>query len=112
MQPAIVINQDAIFKGDTWPGFPSLILRINDAVPASTIASAELVFFEAEKGLRDTDLKLESPADITIVSAEEWEVEVPAKILDLETGEWTFRLTIIDATGYRRTYATGTIQIL
>lgn len=109
---AIIIPQDPIFKGDNWDGLPAVTLLINDLTPAVAIASAELIFFNAEKGPDTPELMLTSPTKITITSAAGWEIEVPPQVLALPLGEWTFRLRIIDAEGIKKTFGTGTLQIL
>lgn len=110
--PATIIPQDPIFKGDNWDGLPAVTILINDLTPAAAIASAELIFFNAEKGPDTPELMLTSPTKITITSAAAWEIEVPPQILDLPVGEWTFRLRITDSAGIKKTFGTGTLLIL
>ena len=110
--PAVIIPQDPIFKGDTWPGFPAVTLRINDALPDGQIDSVEMIFFEAERGPDAPALTLASPDEITITSAANWEIEIPPQALALAAGEWTFRLRVTDTNNILKTYGTGTLQIL
>jgi hypothetical protein len=111
---AAIYPANAIYAGDTWPGIPSISIRPNDEIPADPVTSAKLIFFKAEEGPATPALELTSAAEITIISAANWEFDVPPIILDLDPGEWTFRFSTVanDTHATVRTWIVGTLQIL
>lgn len=113
---AAIYPTEPIYAGDTWPGIPAITIQVNAAPPAVPAASATLVFFKAADKPGGTSPMtgtiLKSPDAVTITSAAGWTFAVPAQILPLESGEWTFQFKTRDTAGAVRTWLTGTLSIL
>lgn len=101
-----------MYAGDTWPGFPLISIRPNNAVPLVALSSAKVIFFRAEDGPQSPAHTLESPTDITLNSPTAWDITVKKAILPLPPGEWTLRFSTTDATNETRTWITGVVTIL
>lgn len=111
---AAIYQTEPIYAGDTWPGIPSISIRVNGAPPSDPVASAKLIFFKAEDGPSSPALTLQSPDDIHISNSGQWEMDIPPIVLALPPGEWTFRFSTETSNeeSVIRTWITGTLQIL
>lgn len=101
-------------EGDTWDGIPSLTITINGAPPASNLSLVTMRFKRAG-GLESDVVELTSatPGQITISSAANWQITVPAQIVPtLTTGKWDWRMKFTDAAGKKRTYLADQITVL
>jgi len=105
---------DPIYLGDAWPGIPTIRINVNGAPLPADVASARMIFFSAEHGPECPAQVLESPTDILIVSADTWELTVPAIVLELGRGKWYFRLATLseDGPSSSRTWLVGHLLIL
>lgn len=113
---AAIYTTEAIYAGDTWPGIPSITIRVNDLPPANAVAGAKLVFYKADESPLTPALTLTDEAgDIEIIDASNWQLAIPGTPLDLPPGEWTFRFSTNAATSGNelvRTWIVGTLTIL
>lgn len=100
-------------EGDTWDGIPSLTVTVNGAPPASALTLVTLRFKKA--GAVPSAVVELSSADgkITITSAPNWQVAVPAQLVqDLTAGKWTWRMKFTNAAGKKVTYLADEITVL
>lgn len=111
---AAIYTTEAIYAGDTWPGIPSITIRVNGSPPGDPVESARLIFFKAEDGAGTIGQALSTPDEILITDADLWEISIPAIALSLPPGEWTFRFTTVaaDTSATTRTWIVGTLTIL
>lgn len=103
-------------EGDEWEGIPSLTITINGAPPASPLALVTLRFKKANSLPGEAvELTSATAGQITIVSAANWEISIPAQIVaGLTFGKWTWRLRCRDSTadGGPKTYLADEITVL
>lgn len=98
-------------EGDTWNGIPSLTVTVNGSPPASALSLVTMRF--KKSGESGTVVELTSPGQITINSALNWTLTVPAQILaGLTSGKWDWRMRFTDAAGKKRTYLADQITVL
>ncbi len=97
--------------GDTWNGIAQITVAVGGSPPAANLASVEMEFRPRSVPSKQAKL-LTSPDDITIVSAANWEISIPAQDLELNAGKYDWYLTTVDADGVRKTYIKGTIEVL
>lgn len=113
------IDLDAVVTGHTWAGIPTIIRRDRPegevaAPPASALALVEMVFRPGADCRNASALTLQSGGEapaITIVSAVEWEISIPPRILPLTPGRWNWILTTTAADGTRDPLLTGTLTV-
>lgn len=101
-------------EGDTWSGIPSLTITVNGAPPASVL-SLVTMRFKKSGGLPSDVVQLTSATagQITITSAPNWQITVPAQIVPaLTTGKWIWRMQFTDAAGKKRTYLADELTVL
>lgn len=114
MTPAKLALED-FTEGDEWEGVPALTITINGAAPASPLTLVTMRFKKAN-ALPGDAVELSSADDeITIVSAANWEISIPAQIVaGLTYGKWTWRIRCTDstATGRPKTYLGDVLTVL
>lgn len=108
---------DPITEGDAWAGIPSLTVLINGVAPASTLDKVTMRFKKAGDVPSDAiELTSEGASpEINIVSAENWEIEIPPQIIPgLTAGRWTWRMRFWDssADGNPQTYLADELTVL
>lgn len=106
------ITLEPFVAGDHWEGISAITIAINDAPPASPLASVRMRFTKDE---RTEDVVELSSADnkITIVDADAWEIRVPEQAVPgLSAGRWRWNLETTSAAGVVKTYVQGTLQVL
>ena len=102
----------AFTHGDTWDGVPTITITIDDAAPSTALSSVRMHFrtTAAQKG--SPLLELTSAAgDITITSAANWIISIPAQSLDLPVGTLYYDIEFTDTAGTITTYLSGTITV-
>lgn len=99
-----------MWRGDDWPGYPTLIIDINGEPPELPIASARIQFRETpgseEVGYTLSTAPEAGQGTITIVDAAGWELSIPKQPLPLAAKRkpWKWDLEIIDTGGTVVTY--------
>lgn len=114
------IPQSPIVVDCTWKGIP-MLQRVDRpeggeaGPPASALALVEMYFANGRPCSTTTDTPLLSSAGaspgITIASAENWEITIPARILPLGTGRWNFIIIATAADGTRDPLVNGVLEI-
>lgn len=101
-------------EGDTWGGIPSLTIRVDGTAPSDDLASVKMQFRTAPTSAETLAQLSSAGGSITITSASDWEIEVPAQELLLYANRtpyfWALQTT--DINGIVQTYLQGTIQVL
>ncbi len=100
----------SIKHGDTWPGM-TITIEIDGATPVVALSSVKMQFRKRKNSEGDAELSLASPATITITDADDWSVNIPAQVLDLEVGTWYWDVEFTDLSGVIRTPIEGTLSI-
>lgn len=108
-------------SGDAWAGIPTVIITIGPdggpyATPASPLTLATMRFSKiGSESATVVELSTAGAAQITIVSAANWELSIPVQIIPgLTAGKWAWQLRCHDssATGNPQTYLSDTLEIL
>ena len=102
-------------EGDEWEGIPSLTVTINGAPPASALTLVTMRFKKANSLPGEVVELSSADAEITITSAANWGISVPAQVVaGLTYGKWTWRLKCRDnsATGRPKTYLADELTVL
>lgn len=115
--PPAQFNLDDHVQGDTWEGI-TLIgpVTINGAAPALPLASATLTFrrsysdFEPAYVLT-TGTPPQGQGQMTLQSAAEWRLSVPAQPLPLKAATWRWDVTMVDSAGGTYTYVGGLLKV-
>ncbi len=103
-------------EGDEWDGIPALSITVNGAPPDAPLAVVTMRFKKAgDVPSEVVELTSATAGQITISSAENWEISIPAQIVaGLTRGKWAWRLKCRDnsASGRPKTYLADEITIL
>jgi len=99
--------------GDHFDGIPTVTITVNGAPPASAMTLVTMRFKKKDFP-NGTPVELSSAdAEITIESAANWEFSVPEQaIAGLTDGTWTWRISVTDAEGVKKTYLADEITVL
>ena len=107
---------DTIYYDDHWEGIPTISIEVNGAPPTSPVASATLSFYQERMAGSDlgAPLLVLSSADdgVTISDAANWQMVVPITDVGLPIGKYSCRFRTVNAAGYKRTWFTGTLEII
>jgi hypothetical protein len=104
-------HMHSILRGDSWRGLPSIVVRVNGSPPASALASARMQFRQLPVSPSVGHELSTAAGSITITSAANWELSIPAQELPLGARLWYWDLETTDAAGTVRTYLKGTLEI-
>lgn len=101
-------------RGDTWEGFAVTGILIDDAAPATALASVLIHFRSATDatGTADHVLSTADADELVIDDADAWAFTAPAQDLPLAAGKWYYDIQCTDAAGDIRTYIAGTLTII
>lgn len=92
-------------QGDHFPGIPALTITVNDVPPASPLARAVMRFFPADGNGDEVELDSNTPGQITILNAANWELSIPRQAIPfLTAGRWNTQIKLTDSTGAVDTY--------
>lgn len=111
---------DPFTEGDSWDGIPALVISVGPeggpyAPPASPLALVTMRFSKiGSEAQTIVELSSAVPAQITIVSAANWEFSIPEQILPVTEGKWDWQICCKDstATGKPKTYFADTVEVL
>lgn len=106
-----IYNMQGIARGDGWRGLPSIVIRVNGNPPGVALASARLQFRSAPSAEEVGATLSTAAGSITITSAANWELAIPAQALPLGARVWHYDLETTDVEGTVRTYLKGTLKI-
>ena len=114
MSGPATITLPPVVRGDTWDGFVVTGVLLDDAAPASALASALIHFREATDAEDPAghELSTDDAAELVIDDAAAWTLRAPAQSLPLAAGKWFFDIQFTDAAGDVRTYVSGTLTVL
>lgn len=99
------ITLEPFTEGDHFPGIPSLSIRVDGAIPASTLTTAVMRFYPAEGNGTAVQLSSATAGQITIVSAANWEISIPRQaIAGLTAGRWNAQIKLTNASAVKDTY--------
>ena len=102
-------------QGDCFVGIPSVIIKINDAPPASPLERVIMGFKKIKTTGTEQVVEISSDIaeEIQIVSSANWEVTVPEQIIPgLAEGNWLWQMRFIAEDGCSHTYLGDEITVL
>ena len=112
------LTLDPITAGDTWPGIPSISIRISvngvSSPPSSPLKTVRMRFAQRLMSLGDVvELSSSSPDEILITSAANWEFSIPPQAVpSLTEGSWRWNLETTADDGTVATYLAGEFPVL
>jgi hypothetical protein len=113
MIPAVISLSDHT-RGDAWDGL-HIGPMLEGASPPDTPVVSCRMHFRDKKGVLGyafSNSPTASEGTITIVSAANYEFDVPRQLLKLEVGEWYWDFETTPASGLPSTWLKGKIKIL
>jgi len=99
-------------RGDTWPGFSSIVITTGNNTPVSLSgASIKMQFREDIDSPVALELSTEN-SGVVIVNPVIGEFKVPPTIIDIPFGEYNYDIQVTFADGTVKTYVTGSWNII
>lgn len=109
-RPATAILQPIVY-GDTWDGLTDCSLTSTGSAFSSDLALVRMYFRDA-----DSNLGLQLTSDdstITISDASAWAFDInPIENFPLAVGIWYWSIECTDVNDVRKTYVSGSIEVL
>jgi len=110
------LQLEEFVEGDTWSGIPALNVLITPdggvaAPPDSNLASVIMRWRKIESAATVVDLTT-ADSEITLASAANWEISIPAQIVPgLTSGRWKWQLIFTAADDSVKTYLQGDVNV-
>jgi hypothetical protein len=100
-----------VVRNDTWDGLTGCKFSSTGSAFASPLATVR-VSFKDSTGAVQLALSSDVEGEITITDAAGWEFDVPARVLSMTEGAYSWGIETTDSADVVKTRVIGSIQIL